>query len=88
MELKLYNTWSRKKETFKPIKKGHVSLYTCGPTVYNFAHIGNLRSYLFEDILKRILLYDGFKVKHVMNILMSIKTSLRTNLRLLQKLII
>jgi len=68
MELKLYNTWSRKKETFKPIKKGHVSLYTCGPTVYNFAHIGNLRSYLFEDILKRILLYDGFKVKHVMNI--------------------
>jgi len=67
-KLFLYNTLSRKKEEFKPIKKGQVGLYTCGPTVYNFAHIGNLRSYLFEDILKRVLFYNGYKVKHVMNI--------------------
>jgi len=67
-KLFLYNTLTRKKEEFKPIKKGEVGLYTCGPTVYNYAHIGNLRSYLFEDILKRVLLYNGYKVKHVMNI--------------------
>ncbi|MFA4941740.1 MAG: cysteine--tRNA ligase [Patescibacteria group bacterium] len=64
----LYNSLSRKKEEFKPIKKGKVGLYTCGPTVYNFAHIGNLRSYLFEDALKRVLEYNGYKVRHVMNI--------------------
>ena len=68
MALKLYNTLTRKKELFKPIKKTEVGLYTCGPTVYNYAHIGNLRSYIFEDILKRTLLFDKFKVKHVMNI--------------------
>ncbi|MDD5072052.1 MAG: cysteine--tRNA ligase [Patescibacteria group bacterium] len=68
MELFLYNTLSRKKEEFKPIRQGEVGLYTCGPTVYNFAHIGNLRTYLFEDILKRVLLYNGYKVKHIMNI--------------------
>ncbi|MDD5032151.1 MAG: cysteine--tRNA ligase [Patescibacteria group bacterium] len=67
-ELFLYNTLTRKKEEFKPIKRGKVGLYTCGPTVYNFAHVGNLRTYLFEDILKRVLLYNGYKVKHVMNI--------------------
>jgi cysteinyl-tRNA synthetase len=67
-KLFLYNTLTRKKEEFKPIKKGQVGLYTCGPTVYNYAHIGNLRTYLFEDILKRALLYNGYKVKHVMNI--------------------
>ncbi len=64
----LYNTLTRKKEEFKPIKPGEVGLYTCGPTVYNFAHIGNLRAYLFEDILKRVLKYNGYRVKHVMNI--------------------
>ena len=64
----LYNTLSRKKEEFKSIKKNKIGLYTCGPTVYNYAHIGNLRSYLFEDILKRTLIYNGYKVKHVMNI--------------------
>ncbi len=64
----LYNTLSRRKEEFKPIKKKTVGLYTCGPTVYNYAHIGNLRTYLFEDILKRVLLYNDYKVKHVMNI--------------------
>jgi cysteinyl-tRNA synthetase len=66
--LKLYNTLTRKKEIFKPIRDKKVGLYTCGPTVYLFAHIGNLRTYIFEDILKKILEYNGFKVKHVMNI--------------------
>jgi cysteinyl-tRNA synthetase len=66
--LYLYNTLTRSKEEFQPIKPGEVGLYTCGPTVYNFAHIGNLRTYLFEDVLKRILLYNGYRVKHVMNI--------------------
>ncbi len=66
--LKLYNTLIRQKEIFKPIKKKIVGLYTCGPTVYNFAHIGNLRTYIFEDILKRVLIYNGYQVKHVMNI--------------------
>lgn len=68
MSLTLYNTLSRKKETFKPIVPGKVGLYTCGPTVYNFAHIGNLRSYIFEDILRRVLEYNNFQVNHVMNI--------------------
>ncbi|MGC9048859.1 MAG: cysteine--tRNA ligase [Patescibacteria group bacterium] len=66
--IKLYNTLSRQKEAFKPIRKKMVGLYTCGPTVYNYAHIGNLRTYIFEDILKRVLLYNGYRVKHVMNI--------------------
>ena len=66
--LKLYNTLTRKKEVFKPIKKGVVNLYSCGPTVYNYAHIGNFRNYIFVDQLKRYLQYKGFKVKHVMNI--------------------
>ncbi len=68
MTLKLYNTYTRKKEEFVPIHKAKVGLYTCGLTVYNYAHIGNLRTYIFEDILKRVLLYDGFQVEHVMNI--------------------
>jgi len=68
MKLFLYNSLSRKKEEFKPIKRGKVGLYTCGPTVYNYAHIGNLRTYIFEDILKRVLVYNGYAVKHVMNI--------------------
>ncbi|MFA7087806.1 MAG: cysteine--tRNA ligase [Patescibacteria group bacterium] len=64
----LYNTLSRQKEEFIPIKEGEVGLYTCGPTVYNYAHIGNLRTYLFEDFLKRVLVYSGYQVKHVTNI--------------------
>ena len=68
MKLFLYNSLSRKKEEFKSIKPGKVGLYTCGPTVYNYAHIGNLRTYIFEDILKRVLVYNGYAVKHVMNI--------------------
>ena len=66
--LQLFNTLTRKKENFEPINPPHVSLYTCGPTVYNYAHIGNLRTYIFEDILKRVLTYNGFDVNHVMNI--------------------
>ena len=66
--LNLYNTLTRKKEVFKPLKKKKVGLYTCGPTVYLYAHIGNLRTYIFEDILKRVLQYNGYLVKHVMNI--------------------
>ena len=66
--LKLYNTLTRKKEVFKPIKKGVVSMYSCGPTVYDFAHIGNFRSYLAVDILKRYLKFKSYKVKHIMNI--------------------
>ena len=68
MTIQLYNTLSRKKEAFKPIEKGRVSLYTCGPTVYWYAHIGNLRTYIFEDILRRTLEYNNYKVKQVMNI--------------------
>ena len=68
MKLYLYNSLTRKKQEFKSIKPGKVGLYTCGPTVYNYAHIGNLRTYIFEDILKRVLVYNGYTVKHVMNI--------------------
>jgi cysteinyl-tRNA synthetase len=67
-ELVLYNSLTRSKDEFKAIKPGEVGLYTCGPTVYNYAHIGNLRTYIFEDILKRVLLYNGLRVKHIMNI--------------------
>jgi cysteinyl-tRNA synthetase len=66
--LKLFNTLTRKKEIFKSIEKGSVGIYTCGPTVYWYQHIGNLRSYVFSDILKRVMLYDDYKVKHVMNV--------------------
>jgi cysteinyl-tRNA synthetase len=68
MALTLYNYLTRKKELFKPIKSGSVGLYTCGPTVYDRVHIGNLRTYIFEDILKKTLEYNGYKIKHVMNI--------------------
>ena len=66
--LHLYNTLARREQEFKPIKNKRVGLYTCGPTVYNYAHLGNLRTYIFEDILKRVLVYNGYKVRHVMNI--------------------
>ncbi|MBV6477332.1 MAG: Cysteine--tRNA ligase [Ignavibacteria bacterium] len=68
MKLKLFNTLTRKKEEFIPINKDEVSMYSCGPTVYNYMHIGNLRTFFFEDILLRVLKYDGFNVKYVMNI--------------------
>jgi cysteinyl-tRNA synthetase len=67
-KLFFYNTLTRQKEEFVPINNNKVGLYTCGPTVYNYAHIGNLRSYLFEDFLKRTLEYNNYKVEHVMNI--------------------
>jgi cysteinyl-tRNA synthetase len=66
--LSLYNTMSRQKEPFKPRHSTDVGLYTCGPTVYNYAHIGNLRTYVFEDILHRALKYAGYNVTQVMNI--------------------
>ncbi len=68
MPVFLYNTMSRSLEAFEPIHDKEVGLYSCGPTVYNYAHIGNLRTFLFEDLLKRTLLVSGFKVNHVMNI--------------------
>ena len=68
MALVLFNTLTRKKESFAPLDPKLVRLYTCGPTVYHYMHIGNLRSFLFEDILKRTLFWNGYKVKHVMNI--------------------
>ncbi len=64
----LYNTLTRKKEEFKSIEPGKVKMYTCGPTVYHYAHIGNLRSYIMEDVLEKYLRYDGYDVKRVMNI--------------------
>ena len=65
--LKLYNTLTKKKEVFKPLKKGIVTMYNCGLTVYDYAHIGNLRAFTFVDTLRRYLEYKGFKVKHVIN---------------------
>ncbi|MEA3272830.1 MAG: cysteine--tRNA ligase, partial [Patescibacteria group bacterium] len=66
--LRLYNSLTRKKENFKPLKKSAVTMYNCGPTVYDFAHIGNLRSFLFADLLRRYFEYSDYKVKQVMNI--------------------
>jgi cysteinyl-tRNA synthetase len=67
-KLILYNTLGRRYQEFKSVKRGKVGIYTCGPTVYWYQHIGNLRSYIFADILKRVLLYNGYEVKHVMNV--------------------
>ncbi len=68
MALEFFNTLSRRKEEFVPIVPSEVRMYTCGPTVYNFAHIGNFRTYIFEDILRRYLKFRGFRVTQVMNI--------------------
>ncbi|HEB47178.1 MAG TPA: cysteine--tRNA ligase, partial [Candidatus Pacearchaeota archaeon] len=68
MPLKLYNTLSRKKEIFRPLENKKVGIYSCGPTVYSYQHIGNLRSYVFPDILKKILNLQGYKVRHVINV--------------------
>lgn len=68
MSFNVYNTLTRSKEEFIPYEEGKVGMYTCGPTVYNYAHIGNLRTYIFEDVLKKSLEYSNYKVKHVMNI--------------------
>jgi cysteinyl-tRNA synthetase len=63
-----FNTLTRKKEKFKPLEEGKAKIYTCGPTVYDFAHIGNFRAFLFEDLLKRWLIQRGYKVTHIMNL--------------------
>jgi cysteinyl-tRNA synthetase len=68
MDITLYNTMTRNKEKFSPIKPGEVSMYHCGPTVYDYAHIGNLRSYVFADILRRICEYNSFTVHQIINI--------------------
>ncbi|MBK5201320.1 MAG: cysteine--tRNA ligase [Spirochaetaceae bacterium] len=68
MKISLYNTMGRSIQEFKPINDNQVGFYACGPTVYNYAHIGNLRTFIFEDILKRVLTHSGYDVKHVMNI--------------------
>jgi len=68
LSFNVYNTMTRNKDVFVPYKEGKVGMYTCGPTVYNYAHIGNLRTYIFEDVLKKSLEYLNYKVKHVMNV--------------------
>ena len=68
MALEIYNTLTRKKEKFKPIRKDNVGIYSCGPTVYWYQHIGNLRTYIFSDILKRVLMFNKYKVNQVINI--------------------
>ena len=66
--LKLYNSLTAKTTIFKPLRGKEVKIYACGPTVYDFAHIGNLRTYIFEDVLRRTLEYNGYKIKQAMNI--------------------
>jgi len=68
MELKFFDTYDRRVREFLPLEQNKVKMYACGPTVYDYAHIGNLRTYLFEDILKRTLLLNGYDVEHVINI--------------------
>jgi cysteinyl-tRNA synthetase len=67
-ELKLFNSLTRSLETFTPIKEGEAKVYSCGPTVYNYQHIGNMRAYVFADTLGRVLSYKGYKLTHVINI--------------------
>ena len=68
MTLKLFDTYTRSLREFEPLQDGQVGLYACGPTVYDYAHIGNLRTYIFEDVLRRTLEFNGYTVKHVVNI--------------------
>jgi len=68
MDINLYNTLTRKKEIFKSNEYNEAKIYSCGPTVYYYAHIGNLRAYLFMDTLRRVLKYNGYNLKHAMNI--------------------
>jgi cysteinyl-tRNA synthetase len=67
-ELRLFNSLTRQLETFKPVHRGEARVYTCGPTVYNYPHIGNMRAYVFADTLGRVLSYKGYKLTHVINI--------------------
>src|SRR5262245_10182892 len=66
--VRLYSTLTRRKEEFQPLEPGRVRVYSCGPTVYRYAHVGNLRTYLFADVLCRVLEYLGYRVTQVMNI--------------------
>src|SRR5512134_1152877 len=66
--LRFYNTLTRQKDIFQPLQPGKVGMYTCGPTVYSYAHIGNYRAYIFEDLLRRYLKYRGYEVTQVMNL--------------------
>ncbi len=88
MPLQFWNTLKRKKEEFLPLQPNRVGLYTCGPTVYDFAHIGNFRAYIFEDILRRYLEYCGYAVNHIMNITdiddKTIKRSIEKNVSLVE----
>ncbi|MCK5175345.1 MAG: cysteine--tRNA ligase, partial [Planctomycetes bacterium] len=68
MVIKLYNTFSKKIEEFKPLKPGKVKMYSCGPTVYSHPHIGNYRGLIVADLLKRFFEFKGYEVTHVMNI--------------------
>lgn len=68
MGMKIFNTAQKQKQEFVPLQKGKVGIYTCGPTVYDYAHVGNFRSYIFSDLLKRYLRYKGYEITHVMNI--------------------
>jgi len=68
MKIRLFDTYSRTLREFEPLEPPEVGMYACGPTVYDYAHIGNLRTYIFEDILRRVLEYNGYQVKHVVNI--------------------
>src|SRR4026209_219236 len=68
MALRLYDTYTRSLRDFDPLRPPEVGIYCCGPTVYDYAHVGNLRTYIFEDILRRVLEFNGYRVKPVMNI--------------------
>ncbi len=67
-KISFYNTLTRKKEEFTPMKKGHAGIYSCGPTVYSWQHIGNMRAYIFADLLRRCLEYNRYKTKHIINV--------------------
>ncbi|MGI9317857.1 MAG: cysteine--tRNA ligase, partial [bacterium] len=68
MKIELYDTYTRSLREMIPIRPGQIGMYACGPTVYDYAHIGNLRTYIFEDVLRRTLELAGYKVNHVINI--------------------
>lgn len=68
MDIYLYNTLTKEKDVFKPIYKEEIKIYSCGPTVYKDATIGNMRTNIFQDVLRRMLKYNGYNIKHVMNI--------------------
>ena len=68
MSLVLYDTYTRSLREFKPLSGNDVGVYACGPTVYDFPHIGNMRTYIFGDILRRVLVFNGYSIQHVMNV--------------------